>query len=187
MGATVTPVNGSNVSVSVANQTVSDETVTVDVTLPEGGYVVVHGGRYVFDGVPSPIGRTGYLAPGRHTVTVDVAPRAFPPGTTGRIAAVAHRDTGGDEAFTRYAGNLSADVPYRTSGGGVADTATVTAPATTTSSVTPTGDGSNATVTLTATPDASGGGLSPVEVASVILGALLSLVGVAVLLGRGDA
>ncbi len=149
-------------------------TVTIDVTLPDGGYVVIHGGRYVFDEIPDPIGRTAYLEPGTHTVSVPLESGTFPPNSTGRLAAVVHRDSGEDRDFTRYEGNTSSDPPYKSTGEPIDDAATITAPSTSTSTATP-----NATATSPA--DSGSESLGTVEFIGIALGALLVLAAIGVL------
>lgn len=113
-------------AVELGNQTLTNRTVTVDsVTLPDGGYVVIHGGRYVFDGRPDPLGVSSYLNPGTHrNVTVHLSPERFSPGATGRIAAVLYHDNG-DEQFTRFDEGGAVDRPYTVGGEPVEETATV--------------------------------------------------------------
>ncbi|MWG36615.1 hypothetical protein GQS65_19340 [Halomarina oriensis] len=95
------------------------------VTLPEGGYVVIHSGRYVFDGRPDPLGVSTYLDAGTHrNVTVHLSPGRFSPGATGRIAAVLYHDDG-DEQFTRFDEGEDVDRPYTVGGEPVEETATV--------------------------------------------------------------
>jgi hypothetical protein len=114
----------------MGNQTVRNGTVTVDrVVLPDGGFVVLQSQRYVFDGRPDPVGSSAYLPPGEHRdVPIRVSPRAAAPESTARVAAVAHQDSGGDRALTRYTNASEADPPYRAAGDAVADTASVTVP-----------------------------------------------------------
>ena len=179
-------------SVTLGNQTVASTngTVTVDVTLPDGGYVVVHSGRYVFDDRPDPVGRTDYLAPGEHTVMVALDDRALSSGSSGHFAAVAHRDGGGDETFTRYSRNLSADPPYMAGGDVVDDTGTLSSPGTTTPApaTTQTATTETPTPTVTTTPQTGGtvlGGLSLLETGAVALGGILVVAALAVLITGG--
>jgi hypothetical protein len=176
--------DGTDASVTFGNQTATNGTVSVDVVLPEGGYVVVHSGRYVFDERPAPVAATSYLPAGEHTVAVELDASALPTNATGRLAAVAHRDTGGDERLTRYEGNLSADPPYSADGEPVDDVATVTDPAppavsATTSAATPRRSASAPTTTTTG----ASGGPGLLDVVGVGLGVLLALAAAAVLLG----
>ena len=150
----------------------------------------------MFDDVADPIGASGYLDPGTHTVRVALDDSAFAPGSAGSIAAVAHRDTGDDEAFTRYDVNTSDDPPYRLEGAVVDDTAVVRAPATITATTTTTA--TTATTPTTATTesvptaasltvppelDTAGGGFGPYEVLALGIGLVCALGAVVVLAG----
>ncbi|MFD1514500.1 DUF7282 domain-containing protein [Halomarina rubra] len=119
-------VSQARADVELDDQTLTNRTVTVDsVTLPDGGYIVVHGGRYVFDGRPDPLGVSGYLDAGTHrNVTVQLSPGRFSPGATGRIAAVLYHD-GGDEQFTRFDEGGAVDRPYTVGDEPVEETATI--------------------------------------------------------------
>jgi len=152
------------------------------VTLPEGGYVVVHGGRYVFDGRPDPLGVSRYLDPGTHqNVTVQLPAERFPPGATGRIAAVLYHDDG-DEQFTRFDEGGDVDRLYTVGGERVGDTATVgralTSTVTTTPSVT-------ATTSVNSQPSPGETGhrpsLGPSQLVGLFLGGVFAVAAVLVL------
>jgi hypothetical protein len=159
--------------------------VTVDcVTVPEGGYVVVHGGRYVFDGRPDPLGVSTYLGPGTHRdVSVQLPPDRILPGVTGRVAAVLYHDDG-DGRFTRFDEGGGVDRPYRVDGEVVAETVTVerTSRPTTT-------DSPSATATTTATarsavsPTEAQGqpSLDPLHLIGLLCGGLFTVAAVVVL------
>jgi hypothetical protein len=100
-------------TIVLTNQTVDNGTLLVQrASVPDGGFVVVHDSRYVFDGVPSPIGVSAYLPAGTHRdVRVRLSDGSVTNRTRGRIAAVVHRDDG-DRLF-EYVDNRSTDVPYR--------------------------------------------------------------------------
>jgi len=204
IGAAVATADGSDgAGVEIGNQTVRNGTVTVDrVVLPEGGYVVLQSERYVFDGREDPVGNSSYLPPGTHRdVEIELSPRAVRPGATARVAAVAHRDSGGDRSLTRYLNGSDADPPYRTDGAPVADTASITSPSTPTEARTETDPGSGAggtsstvteteigTGTTSSTGGSDGGGLSPGEAVGAAVGTVLTLLAVLVLAttGRGE-
>lgn len=119
----------SEAGIIFSNQTTTGNTVTVRrATLPNGGFVVVHGSRYQ-EGptVAEPLGVSRYLPPGQHTnITVPV--RSRPHGLTNqtieRVTAVAHEDTNGDRAFDYYPGR-EVDGPYTSAGQPVTATALV--------------------------------------------------------------
>jgi hypothetical protein len=79
-------------SVTFSDQTTAGDTVTVDsVTLPDGGFVVVHTPDH------GTLGVSDFLAAGTHTdvtVTLD-----DPLSTDRRLQAMAHRDTNGNETY----------------------------------------------------------------------------------------
>ncbi|MWG35277.1 hypothetical protein GQS65_12395 [Halomarina oriensis] len=105
------------------------------VALPDGGFVVVHGSRYVFDDVQSPITVSMYLESGTHrNVRISLPVELATSQMGGQLAVVAHHDDG-DRVF-EYFDNESLDVPYRNTRGEVVDeTAFVRAPGVTVSSV----------------------------------------------------
>jgi PGF-CTERM protein len=123
----------SEASVSISDQQATDAgtVVTVDqVTLEQGGFVVIHQGQ----GGPV-IGVSDYLEPGVYqdvTILLDEEIDSL----TG-LVAMAHRDTNGNEQWDFVTSGGEDDVPYMEDGEPVTDSAAVT--------------GSSAT----ATPDAS--------------------------------
>jgi hypothetical protein len=182
-----TPANATDgSSVELGNQTVTNRTVTVGrVTLPEGGYVIVHGGRYVFDGRPQPLGASSYLEPGTHrNVSVRLSAEAIPGGAMGHVAAILYRDDG-DEQFTRFQQEGDTDPPYTIDGRPVDDTATITVrtttASTTTTTATVTGTPSSETPQPSTTHATDRHALDPVQVAGILLGGLFAVAAVLVL------
>jgi hypothetical protein len=158
--------------------------------LPDGGYVVVHSGRYVFDDQGDPIGATAYLSPGEHRdVAVPITDRGRQLAIPGSVAAVAHRDDG-DKALTRFEDDPTADPPYRADGAPVDATARVTVPTSTvtaTPSPTPAPATETPAPTVTATAD-GGGGLSLLDLVGLGIGAVLLIVAGGILAtGRGES
>jgi len=124
-------------SVTFENQTTGGDEVVVDsVTLPEGGYVTIHGPSLADgDTLGSVAGTSQYLEPGTHdNVTVTLTD----PVSEGSYTAMAHRETDGDRTYEFVASNASVDGPYTADGGAVVDSATVTPSATVSMSDQPT-------------------------------------------------
>ncbi|WP_262178145.1 DUF7282 domain-containing protein [Haloarcula laminariae] len=116
---------GDAATVTFENQTTGGETVTVDsVTLPDGGYVTIHGPSLADgDTLGSVAGTSQYLGPGTHdNVTVTLTD----PVSEGSYTAMAHRETDGDRTYEFVASNASTDGPYTADGDLVVDSATVT-------------------------------------------------------------
>jgi PGF-CTERM protein len=116
-------------SVTFENQTTGGDTVTVDsVTLPNGGYVTVHGPSLADgDTLGSVAGTSQYLEPGTHeNVTVTLTD----PVSQGSYTAMAHQETDGDRTYEFVASNAQVDGPYTADGNIVVDSATVTPSAT---------------------------------------------------------
>ncbi|MBX0284988.1 PGF-CTERM sorting domain-containing protein [Halomicroarcula sp. F28] len=124
-------------SVTFENQTTGGDTVTVDsVTLPEGGYVTIHGPSLADgDTLGSVAGTSEYLGPGTHeNVTVTLTD----PVSEGSYTAMAHQETDGDQTYEFVASNAGVDGPYTNADGAVVDSATVTPSATVSMSDQPT-------------------------------------------------
>ncbi|WP_137287710.1 DUF7282 domain-containing protein [Halorussus salinisoli] len=113
-------------AVTIENQTSNGTTVVVQsVTLPEGGFVVVHdvrgmmgGGRAGERGRDQPrhdvYGVSEFLEPGTHeNVTVELDD---PLNDSQRVVAVAHRDPNGNQSFDFLRSNRTADRPYMQQG-----------------------------------------------------------------------
>ncbi|MDS0283091.1 DUF7282 domain-containing protein [Haloarcula onubensis] len=116
-------------SVTFANQTTGGDTVVVDsVTLPNGGYVTIHGPSLADgDTLGSVAGTSAYLEPGTHeNVTVTLTD----PVSEGSYTAMAHQESDGDRTYEFVASNGSVDGPYTADGNVVVDSATVTPSAT---------------------------------------------------------
>lgn len=125
-------------NVTIANQTTSGEQVRIaSVTVPDGGFVVVHDARLLEGNVLGSIaGVSAYLEPGTHAnVTIPVT---APLNRSQRVIAIAYRDSNGNETFEYRSSEGSVDGPYRTNELVVSDDAFVetangtTAPAATT-------------------------------------------------------
>lgn len=122
--------------VTFNNQTIDNGSVVVEqVTLADGGFLVVHGSRYVFDAVESPITASTFLESGSHrNVRISLPAKFATSQMGGQLAVVAHNDDG-NRVFEHF-DNGSLDVPYRNARGEVVDgTAFVRAPGVTVSSV----------------------------------------------------
>jgi hypothetical protein len=184
VGSPANATDGANVE--LGNQTLTNRTVTVDrVTLPEGGYVVVHSGRYVFDGRPQPLGVSPYLESGTHrNVSVRLSAEAIPGGAMGHVAAVLYRDDG-DKQFTRFQQAGDTDPPYTIDSRPVDDTATITVRTTTASTATTTTSATGTPPSETLQPSTTHAtdrhALDPVQVAGLLLGGLFAVAAVLVL------
>ncbi|SEN71118.1 CARDB protein [Halorientalis persicus] len=111
-------------SVSFTDQTVDDDTVTVEsATLPEGGFVVIHESD---DGdAGDVVGVSEYLESGE---SADIAVELDDDVEDEEdLVAMAHLDSDGDEAFDFVETDGEEDGPYTTDGEAVVDSATVTA------------------------------------------------------------
>jgi len=127
-GSTIQP------SVSMADQQSAGRTVTLDtVSLPDGGFVVVHDGADLEagDAVGSVVGTSQYLSAGQHADVAVVLDRSLAPGST-RLVAMPHDDTDGDLVADFVASNGQEDEPYVLGGAPVTDDANVTVPTPTT-------------------------------------------------------
>jgi hypothetical protein len=109
--------------------------VVEEVTLADGGFLVVHGSRYVFDDIESPITASAFLKSGTHRDVRISLPAEFATSQMGgQLAVVAHHDDG-NSVFEHF-DNESLDIPYRNTQREVVDeTAFVRAPGVTASSV----------------------------------------------------
>ena len=138
-------------SVSVSDQQSAGQIVTVDsVSLPDGGFVVVHAGAGLEAGnaVGSVVGTSQYLSAGQHADVRVVLDSTLSSGST-RLVAMPHEDTDGDAVFGYVSSNGQEDEPYVLGGAPVTDDANVTVPTpTTTTTVTTT----TTTTTTSATP-----------------------------------
>lgn len=114
-------------TVSFGNQSTEGGSVTVDsVSVPEGGFVVMHDSTLVTDGdaLGSVVGVSDYLDAGDHEdVTVDL-----PDGIDEdqELIAMPHRDTNGNEGYDFADSEGSEDGPYTADGGAVTDAGQVT-------------------------------------------------------------
>ena len=180
---TPSPRGNATASVTISNGTITDEAVTVDrVTVPEGGYLVIHRSAYVFDDRPAPIGVSAYLSPGTHrNVTVSLTASTVTNRTRGVVAAVVHRDDG-DEQF-EHVENRSVDQPYRQSNDTVVDTATISVPGVRGYTTTPPASTSRETKTETSEHDTSRElALESAEIIGLAVGGVLVALAVVVLI-----
>ncbi|MFC7044239.1 hypothetical protein ACFQH6_01420 [Halobacteriaceae archaeon GCM10025711] len=114
-----------NASVTFDDQTSNGSAVVVQsVTLPEGGFVVIHDDSlFAGDAVGSVVGNSEYLEPGTHenvTVTLD---ESFNESVT--LVAMAHLDTNENQVYDFSATNGTDDGPYTVGGEPVIDEAAV--------------------------------------------------------------
>jgi hypothetical protein len=99
-------------TVQFTNQDSNGSAVTVrSVTLPDGGFVVVHNGGVVEgEAVESIVGRSDYLSAGTHrNVTVALSE---PIEQSQRLVAVLYRDSNDNKEYDFVASNRTADGPY---------------------------------------------------------------------------
>ncbi|EMA52016.1 DUF7282 domain-containing protein [Halococcus salifodinae] len=144
MGVLIGPVtaagaeNATNASITLDQQTTNGSTLVVrSVTVPEGGFVVVHGSSYLKGyGVSDAIAVSEYLGPGTHeNVTVRLSTRV--PGSlddrrrltvSDRVGATVHRDTNDNHRLEYYRADAkrAIDQPYGGLAHPVEDTAFAT-------------------------------------------------------------
>lgn len=146
-GAPVTPADGTTPSVTFDDQETDGRTVTVsNVTLTEGGYVVISEGNVSERGADSVVGTSDYLPGGEYnsvTITLFEVPgtanetgnataNQTDPGSRDRLAgsgtltATVHAENSGNRSLDYVASSGLVDVPVLVDGGPVTDTATVT-------------------------------------------------------------
>ncbi|WP_135824530.1 DUF7282 domain-containing protein [Halorussus ruber] len=110
--ATTTVAEAPTASLTFERQDSTGEAVTVQsVTVPEGGFVVVHD-ESIIEGnvVGSILGQSGYLAPGlSENVTVELNQSL---NQSQRLVAVVYRDSNDNQQFDFVASNRTADGPY---------------------------------------------------------------------------
>ena len=124
-GAAIPVQPNATANVSVDNQTTTGDHVTIaSVTVPDGGFVVVHDTRLLEGNVLGSIaGVSAYLEPGRHT-NVSV-PLDAPLNRSQRVVAIPYRDSNGNETFEFRSSQGSLDGPYRKDNRVVSDAAVV--------------------------------------------------------------
>lgn len=108
-------------SLAFGDQRTVDGTVHVErVSLPEGGYLVIHDETLLEgDAVGSVVGSSGYLPPGTHE---EVVVAVHGPG---RLTAMLHQDTDGDTTYDFVTSDGVDDGPYLRDGTPVATQANV--------------------------------------------------------------
>jgi len=119
----------STAAVTIADQPSDGHTVVVDsVTVPEGGFVVVHNASLA-DGevVGSVVGVSSYLEPGTHEDVPVTLARPLENASDVEVTAMPHQDTNGNEVFDFVTANGTTDGAYTTGADGtpVTDTATI--------------------------------------------------------------
>ena len=126
-------------SVRFENQSTNGSTVTVrSVTLPSGGFVVVHNRSYLRDGDPTQtaIGLSGYLPAGTHqNVSVALVNGSVQQSQT--LVAVPSQDTDNNQTYDYVRSDGFRDVPYTANNGAVTDRAAVTVVSNATSTASP--------------------------------------------------
>jgi hypothetical protein len=116
-------VNGT-ASLTFTDQRTTGETVTVqNVTLPSGGFVVVHAPNVSTAPVESVLGASSYLnsTNGSVEITLDE-----PLNRSTRLVVMAHRDTNDNQVYDFGSSNGSEDGPYTAGGNPVTASARVT-------------------------------------------------------------
>src|SRR5699024_2002843 len=115
-------------SIRFRDQFTNGSAVTVDsVTLPDGGFVVVHSESYLQGGDPlqSAIGLSAYLTAGTHqNVTVALTNGSVQQSQT--LVAVPSRDTNQNQTYDYVRSDGFQDVPYTAENKPITDTASVT-------------------------------------------------------------
>lgn len=115
-------------SIRFENQSTNGSTVTVrSVTLPSGGFVVVHNRSYLRGGDPTQtaIGLSGYLRAGTHqNVSVALVNGSVQQSQT--LVAVPSQDTDNNQTYDYVRSDGFRDVPYTANNGAVTDRAAVT-------------------------------------------------------------
>ncbi|NEU56392.1 hypothetical protein [Halorussus sp. MSC15.2] len=110
--ATTTQAEARTAHLTFERQNSNGSTVTVQsVTVPDGGFVVVHD-TGVIEGevVESIVGVSDYLEPGTHrNVTVELAQ---PLNQSQRLVSIAYRDSNDNQEFDFVTSNRTADGPY---------------------------------------------------------------------------
>ena len=139
----------STAGIRFADQRVNGSMVTVrSVTLPQGGFVVVHNQSYLRGGDPTQtaIGFSSYLSAGTHrNVSVTLANGSIQQSQT--LVAIPSQDTDNNRTYNYVRSDGFRDVPYTANNGAVTDRAAVTIA----SSTAPTNSPSS--ITSTATTD----------------------------------
>jgi PGF-CTERM protein len=157
-------------SLAIADETTAGETVTIrNVTLPDGGFVVVHAPNVSTDPMGSVLGASSYLENGTtENVTVSLAE---PLREDTRVVVMAHTDSNDNQIYDFSSSNGSEDGPYIANGSPVTTSARLTVIDTTTIETTAT-ETTAATDATAAndTTDGSGPGFG-------IVAALVALVG----------
>lgn len=171
--STATLTIGNEASLSFSDQETDGKSVVVDdVTLPEGGYVVIHEAT---DGGPGAVlGHSQYLEPGTYKevdVTLDSSL-----SKSQDLVAMAHRETNANGEYDFP----NADGPYVKDGSAVTDRAMVTLATAETTTTTTTAETTTTTTEATTTTTTTEGGGPGFGIAA----ALVALVGAALLAVR---
>lgn len=136
--ATNQTMNASNATVELdsSNNTTAANVVVTEATLPDGGFVAIHGEGFAEGGTlrGTEIVASGYLKPGTHRNLTLPVKQGVPGGsdvsqlniTEANLSAVAYRDTDNNTQFGYIASKGANDTPYERSRQVVADTETVT-------------------------------------------------------------
>lgn len=184
--ATPTP----TASIRFADQRTDGVEVTIrSVTLPQGGFVVVHNQSYLRGGDPTQtsVGYSQYLSAGTHrNVSITLLQ---PVQRDQTLVAIPSRDTDGNRSYDYVRTDGFQDVGYTDGGEVITDTASVTitgSPSTSeaVSSATPSDTASESTTVVTSqpgtsAPDSSGGGVGawiashPLGVVVVVLAVIV--------------
>ncbi|EMA51560.1 DUF7282 domain-containing protein [Halococcus thailandensis] len=157
-------------ALAVPDQTTAGETVAVrNVTLPDGGFVVVHAANASSDPVGSVLGASSYLENGTtENATVSLSE---PLAEDTRVVVMAHTDSNDNRVYDFSSSNGSEDEPYTVNGSAVTTDAQLTIVETTTVETTTADAASGTTAAATGTngtTDGSGPGFG-------IVAALLAL------------
>jgi hypothetical protein len=161
-------------SLTVADQASTGRTVTVkNVTLPAGGFVVVHAPNASAAPIESVLGASSYLKNGTNkNVTITLTE---PVNESTRLVVMAHRDTNDNRVYDFSSSNGTADRPYTADGNPVTESIRLTVQNTTQATTdTRTANASPSTTGRTATSETTSGNGPGFGLLLAILGVLLA-------------
>ena len=163
-------------SLAIADQRSTGETVTVDnVTLPAGGFVVVHAPNVSSAPIESTLGASSYLTNGTNENVEITLDRPLPKDS--RVVVMAHTDSNENRVYDFSSSNGSEDVPYTADGDPVTASARIEVEKPTRSATTTAGATTDGTARATTGTDGPGFGvvLAGVVVVLATLAAVVAL------------